>query len=132
MQFIKTDNPEVALILVPWFVPLNQTAEDIYLELRERLEDDPEETWVGLLVEGDKIKLMGIAYCRERDVFIWQARKEKGVTSEQVDAVFDRLKEWTKEQGFDRISAIPNRDYKAFTRRWGFQTNNGEIYLELE
>ena len=133
MKFLTTKNPEAALILMPWLVPVTQSREDIYLELRERLTDNPDETFVCMIVDGDLIKGMAVAYCRYKDVFLWQARKAADLSNKMVDKAFEKIKEWARSKGFDRISAISSRPTRSYTRRWGFVESEiqGEIVLEI-
>jgi len=134
MRFWITKNPRVALILVPWFIEHDQSREEIYLELRHRLTYNADETFVCLAIENDLIKGMTIAYCRSRDVFIWQAITEKGVPHGIVDIAFQGIGYWAKSKGYNRISGIPNRTRKIWERRWGFQKskeNKSEVFKEI-
>ena len=134
MRFWITKNPRVALMLMPWFVEVDQSREDIYLELRHRLTYNPDETFVCLAVESDLIKGMVIAYCRHEDVFIWQARGSKDLPRSIVDYAFAGIGHWAKSKGFSRITGLPNRAKRIWCRRWGFQeskTNKDEVYLEI-
>lgn len=132
MECIITNNPEVALILIPWFIPFDMTREGIYLELRERLENNPDETFVCLIIEGESIKGMACGYCRYKDVFIWQARKLVDLSSKFVDKAFEKIKEWAKNKGYKLISAVPRKKWMVYFRRWGFKKSvNNEIILEI-
>lgn len=133
MEFLITKNPEVALTLIPWFVPLNQSREDIYLELRERLTDNPDETFVCVAIEDNLIKGMVVAYVRYKDVLIWQSRNE-GLSRSIVDFVFNGVCHWARSKGFDRVTTVPNRARKIWVRRWGFREskeNKDEVFKEL-
>jgi len=121
-------------MLVPWFVPENQTREDIYLELIDRLTNTPDETFVCVVIEDDLIKGVAIAYCRDKDVYIWQTRSDNGMSSDAVDRVLGGMKCWAKSKGYNRLSAGPNRARRVSKRRWGFQEsqdNKREVYLEI-
>ena len=132
MNFITTKNPAAALSLIPWLVPNGQSIEEIYLELRERLEEDPEETYVCMIVDGNFIKGMAIAYCRYNDVFIWQARKAGDLSSKFVNIALENIKEWARNKGYDSISAVPIKPAKVFSRRFGFQKSiNNEISIRI-
>lgn len=132
MVYIETKNPEVALTLMPWFLTNEQSREDTYLELSERLEENPDETFVCLVLDDKIIKLMAIAYCRYKDVFVWQARKSADLSSKMVDKVFDKLKDWARKKGFNRISTIPAKPKKVIYRRWGFEDSiNNEVVLKI-
>lgn len=134
MRFRITKNPRVALVLIPYFVPFTQSREEIYLELRHQLTYKPEETFVCIAIEGDSFKGMTIAYCRDKDVLITQARTVKGVPRAVVDHAFAGIAHWAKGKGFNRITGFPNRAGKIWVRRWGFQQseeNKEEVYLNI-
>ena len=134
MRFWVTKNPKVALMLIPWFVPNNQTREEIYLELIDRLTDSPDETFVCVAIEDDLIKGMAVAYCRDKDVFIWQARSDNGMSQEMVDRALGGLAIWAKGKGYDRVVTGPNCSREVFARRWGMKAskdNEKEVYLEI-
>ena len=131
MIFYLPKNPNIALMLVPWFVPVNQKIEDMMLELHGRLTSDPDDTFVCIAIEDNLIKGVVIAYCRARDVFIWQARNQ-GLTWATVDRVLDGLCRWAKAKDFDRITTMPNRAAKLWERRWGFRQQDSNIlYKEI-
>lgn len=122
MRFWITTNPRVAYVLVPWYVPVDQNIEDVFLDVYERLRDTPEETFVCLAIADDMIKGMIVAYCRYKDVFIYQARSQ-GLASKYVDRVFEGLCHWARGKGYKAITAAPRRkgNTKPYERRWGFQ-----------
>ena len=134
MRFWVTKKPYVALMLGDWFVPVNQTVKEICLELIHRLTASPHQTFVCLVVESDLIKGMVIAYCRENDVFIWQACSARSVPRGIVDMVFDGIKHWARSKGLSRVSGTPNRAARIWKRRWGFRDsfeNKGEVCMEI-
>lgn len=134
IKFYVTQKPEVALVLLPWFVPVDQTREAMYLELRYRLTYHPDETFVCVALDGDTIKGMAIAYCRQHEVFVWQAAAANDVSSEVVDAALKGIVCWARSKGFSKIVAIPNRARELWVRRWGFQesrANEREVFLEI-
>lgn len=133
MEFIVTKNPEVARILIPWYVLSHeQTRESIFRELVERLVCWPEETFVCLAIEAKKIKGFTIAYMRDKkDVFMWQARSE-GMKRDEVDIAFDKVEHWAKGLGIKRLIAAPNRALKLWIRKWGFKKlSEFEVYKEI-
>jgi len=131
VKYLRVTNPDVVLTLVPWFVPVNQSREDIFLELRDRLIHQPEDTFVLVVVSQRIIKGFVAAYARTKDVFLWQARSE-GLTRKYVDIGFNAVCNWTRKKGFNKLVTIPNRATKIWARRWGFkEAKNGEIYKEL-
>lgn len=124
----------MALVLIPWFIPFDQTVVDMYLELCDRMEQQPEKTFVLLAIENDQIQGMVIAYCRKDDVFIWQASTDRGVSVSVVDHAFRGILCWAKGKGYSQVSGVPNRARKIWQRRWGFQsseTNDQEVFVEI-
>jgi len=134
MIFWLPKNPNVAFLLVPWFVPCGQSREDIFLETYERLRDMPDDTFVCLAIDGesDRMKGMVVAFCRYSDVFIWQARSER-LASKIVDYAFNGLCLWAKSKGYDKVTTRPNRAAKLWQRRWGFrqQPNSDLLFKEI-
>ena len=128
---MRVKNPNAAYILIPWFIPTNQSREDIFLELLDRMKDGAEETFVLLAIEGRRILGMVIAYCRTSDVFLWQARSD-GLAGKYVDMAFDGVCSWARGKGMDRIVTKPNRAHKLWKRRWGFEhLAFDEMYKEI-
>lgn len=133
MDFLVTKNPEVATQLIPWFVLSHgQTRESMFQELVERLTCRPDETFVCLAVQDEKIKGFTVAYCQdENSVFMWQARSE-GMKREEVDIVFGGVERWAKILGIRRLVAAPNRALKLWCRRWDFKKlNETEVCKEI-
>ena len=128
MRFWITKNPRVALLLVPWFVPVSQSRKEIYVALCNRLIVLPDDTFVCLAIDEDRIKGVVIAYCRATNVFLWQARSE-GLASSYVDRAFNGLCHWARAKGFNKITTVPNRAAKLWKRRWGFVEQPGSNTL---
>jgi len=123
MYLTNHKNPEIAFTLMPWYVPLMETREEIGRELYERLKQVPNDTLCGVFYENG-IRGMFIAYCREDDVFIWQANAPK---NKYIKLVLDTVVLWAKFRGFDWIRLITTKR-QAIKRRFGF-VNRG---IELE
>ncbi len=133
MNYVVTKNPEVAGVLVPWFVLSHgQTRASVLRELVERLVCWPEETFVCLAVEADKLKGFTVAYRKDRtEAFMWQARSE-GMKRNEVDVAFASVEKWAKGLGIRRLVAAPNRALKLWCRRWGFtKLNEFEVCKEI-
>lgn len=133
-DYIRVTDPNMAVQLVPWFVPENETVQDMLLFLYDRLANCSDETFLCLGVENDIIKGIAIAYKAGEEVFIWQATAAKGVKPYQVDELFDEIKKWARTIGCRRISCIPNRAKRIWERRWGFKQsdrNENEVILEI-
>jgi hypothetical protein len=136
MMFTRLKDPKDSIELIPMFVPVDQTREEIYLELRSRMKYDPDDTYVVVLIDGGKVKGLVVAYTREHDVFAWQVRKDPDVPAKVLDMAFDGLKDWARGKKKHRINAVPlpNRPRKLWHRRWGYKdspTNEYEVYMEI-
>ena len=124
----------MAVQLVSWFEPVDQTLEEMLLMLHDKLETQGEDTYLSLAVEDDTVKGMTIAYKAGDEVFIWQATASKGVSSAIVDEAFDNIKQWARDKGCKRISGVPNRAKRIWQRRWGFKQSDrheNEVILEI-
>jgi hypothetical protein len=135
MYLIRHKKPEIALKLIPWFVVLDIRIENMYLELLERMNDDPDDTYVCVCYDDDNsVCGMTIAYCRDNDVFIWQANTRRDVPRSLVDEAFNAIIEWAKDKGFKLVTGKPNRVRRIWKRRWGFKPtpdNETEVYKEI-
>lgn len=133
MKIVELTNPEkTSLELMPWYVEVDQTSLQIGWELYQRMQHLPEDTLVlAVLDEMEQITGITIAYARYSDVFIWQARSGK-LTRSDVDKVLARICEWAKSKGFKRIAAVPNRNPRVYSKRWGFiKSTNNEVVKEI-
>lgn len=131
MKYQRIYNPDAAIALVPWLIPVNQSREEIALELFDRMKYNQDETFVITVMSGGILKGMAVAFCRDDDVFLWQARNE-GLTQKQVDIGFKIICDWAKKEGFNKLVTIPNRQAEIWIRRWGFQVSEtGEVYKEI-
>ena len=118
MRLWRADNPEVAMNLIPWFVPTNQNPIQMGWELHERLKEKPEDTFCLVALKGRIVQAVLIAYKRKRDVWLWQAHARKGFKYSRT--IFDGLKYWSKSVGKNRIRMGAVKRFKAYQRRWGF------------
>jgi len=133
MKVLRVTNPDAAITLTPWFVPVMQTREEICAILFNMMTDDPERTYVTIVIDGQTIKGMAVTICRFNDAFIWQARSN-GLDRKTVDYMLGLIEQWARSKGFKRLSAYPNRNRRIWQRRWGFmlsQTNKNEVYKEI-
>lgn len=133
MKILRTDNPDASLLLLPWYVEFDQTRAQIGLSLNERMKSQPDDILVLLITDDEAQKILGFAvsYIRYEDVFLWQA-KHSGLNRREVDEVFKTICLWAKNKGFNKISAIPNRNPKIWERRWGFiKSINDEVVKEI-
>lgn len=137
MRFFIAKNPIWSLLLIPWLVPCSvggQTIGEMYLDLRNHMEDEPDRTFVCICIERDRVRGITIAWCREHDVLIWQASSDRQVPGNVVDHAFRGILHWAKSMGFNRVSGVPNRARKIWQRRWGFrpsETNDQEVFVEI-
>jgi hypothetical protein len=117
--------PAIALWLTPWYISIDQTREEIGLELYTRLKYSPDDTLFGIFREAGKgVRGVFAAYCRDDDVFIWQANAPR---NKYVKLVFDTVIAWARAKGFDKIRLISTRR-QPIKKRFGF-VNRG---IELE
>jgi hypothetical protein len=133
MKIQRAIKPEMALLLLPWYVEVNRTREMIGWELNERMAKQPDDTLVLVAMDNQEKHILGFSACyvRYNDVFIWQARNEK-LSRSEVDEVLNSICKWAKSKGFSRIAAMPNRNPKLWKRRWGFSaTINNEVVKEI-
>ena len=133
MEVIRTSNPDAAFALLPFYVPDNQTREQIAEELFARLCNAPDDTLLVVGRENNKIKFMSISYVHDDEVFCWQAYHDKTVSRKWVDLVFGMIQGWAKVKNKKRITAIPNRNPKLWKRRWGFDiAEDNSVYKEIQ
>ena len=132
MFFWLPKNPNVAKMLVPWFVPADKSVKEIFIELFLRLSCRPEDTFVCIAVENDRIKGVVAAYCRDVDVWVWQVRFE-GMSRRTANRIFEGLCHWARGKGFDKIAGGPSGSVGAWERRWGAkqQSNSKELVKEI-
>jgi len=109
----------IAMRLIPWFLPANQTPLDMGWELHERLREKPDDTFCLVAIEKNIIQGMAIAYVRKRDVWLWQAHVRKGFKYTKM--LFDGLKIWAKSKKRRKIRMGVFEKQDAFQRRWGFK-----------
>lgn len=133
MKILRKTNPDTSLSLLPWYVPFDQTKEQIGLELNDKMIHHPDDTLVLVVMDDAEKHILGfsIAYARYDDVFIWQARNIN-LSRPEVDLVLEQIYAWARQKGFSRIAAIPNRNPKIWKRRWGFiKSINNEVIKEI-
>lgn len=119
MRLWRADNPEVAMGLIPWFVPTNQNAIQMGWELHERLREKPEDTFCVIALDRGIVQGVLIAYKRKRDVWLWQAHQRPGF--KYTKYIFDGLKYWSKLVNRSKIRMGATKRHRAYQRRWGFK-----------
>jgi len=133
-KFVRAKDPNVALLLLPWFIENGTGMErsELGANLYERMDKCPDETFVILIYRGNDLIAFGVAYCRKDDVFIWQAGSI-GRDRRLVDVGFDIIKRWARSKGYCNIITQPNRrNFKIWKRRWGFeQINENDMSLRI-
>lgn len=129
MSIIKTQDPNVSIYLLPWYIEGDMTRFEIGVNLYERLINDPDNTFVSVAVDDNNVKAVLIAYVRDNDVFIWQAKAKPGFKGTRE--MFDDLIVWAKNKKKDRLATHSPRN-KCVMRRWGFAgSDNNEIIKEI-
>lgn len=129
MRLLNCKDPIISQVLLPWYVPVDKTELEIGWELNQRLKNNPDDTFCCVAIENNRIQGFLVAYCRESDVFLWQARSntKHPKSREYVDLIFYGLAQWAKAKGYNRFCASSPRN-KALKRRLGFvDTDNPEI-----
>ncbi len=131
MKFLQTKHPAICWPLLPWFVEGDQAREEIFLELYGRLEQDPDNTFVEIALDGEICKGVLIAYTLNDSVWIWQARTAKDFN--QSEKMLDDLINWTKTKNITKLRAQCSKDKaeKIFMRRYGFKKDGIEIVKEI-
>ncbi len=119
MRFIQAKHPAICWPLLPWFVEGTQTREEIFMELYGRLEQDTDNTFVEIAIDGGICKGILIAYNNNDHVCIWQARAGNGF--KESKEMFNHLKVWAKgKSGVMRLKTSNERLEKFYSRRFGF------------
>ena len=132
MRLWRADNPEVAMNLIPWFVPTNQNPIQMGWELHERLKEKPEDTFCLVALRGRIVQAVLIAYKKGRRVHIWQAHARYAFRYSRI--MLDGLIYWAKGKGIKRIKAKVSNEVhrRLYERRYGFRCKrNKEMYLNV-
>lgn len=132
IRFVRATDPLVAVFLQPWLIEtdgLNRV--QLGALLYERMTRHPEDTFVLLIYVGQELRGFGVAYCRERDVMVWQAGTTH-LSREIVDNGLECIKAWARSKGFSRLSTQPSRNFRIWKRRWGFEpANENDVVMEI-
>lgn len=120
MHYLRAKHPAIAWCLIPWFVEGNQTREEIFMELYGRLEQDPDNVYIDIALEGEICKGVLIATKDDDGVWVWQARKSDGFKKSKE--MFSRMVDWAKESGATslRLKTDDGKLEKLYSRRYGF------------
>lgn len=130
MRLLNNKDPEFAMRLIPWFVPVGQNPIDMGWKLYERLKENPDDTLCLVAIEKNIIQAVLIAYVQKRAVWLWQAHGRKGFRFSKL--MFNLLKSWTKTKNRKRIRIGIYERKEAFQRKWGFKPCRwGNNILEL-
>jgi len=121
MRLLNTKDPDMSLILIPWFIPSNRTYLETGWSLHERLRETPEDTFCCVAIEKGIIKAVLIAYVDEGHVHIWQARTSVGFKYQNT--MLFGLITWSKTKGYSKLTAgVPEKNKRKFyERRYGFK-----------
>lgn len=127
MRFIQAKHPAICWPLLPWFVEGDQTRKEIFMELYGRLEQEPENTFVEVVLDGDMCKGVLVGYVSGDHIWIWQARAKKDF--KQGKRMFGDLIAWATRKGKNELRAgcSKNKNMKLFMRRFGFKKDGREI-----
>ena len=132
MWLLNNKNPDFAIWLVPWFIPVNQDPINMSWKLRQRLKETPDDTLCLVAIEKNIIQAVLIAYTRKRDVWLWQAHGRKGFRFSKL--MFNGLIHWTRGKSKKRIrcKVTNERNRKLYELKYGFKSKrNKEMYLNV-
>lgn len=131
MKYLQAKHPAVCWCLLPWFVEGNQTREEIFMELYERLETNPEDTYIEIALCGEICKGVLIGYIDGDHVWIWQAHAAKDF--KKSHKMLNNMMKWAKAKGITRLKAecTKDRNERLIMRRFGFKKDGQEIIKEL-
>lgn len=126
MRLWNCKDPDISLKLLPWYVAGDKYELDIGWELHERLKENPDDTFCCIAIENNRIQAFVVAYCRQKNVFIWQAKARSGFNYSQT--IFNGLVLWARGKGRKKLKANSSRRSRAIKREWGFtDSKNNEI-----
>jgi hypothetical protein len=127
VRYLNAKHPAVCWPLLPWFVEGDQTRKQIFLELYARLEQEPENTFVEIALEGEYCKAILIAYVSGDCVWVWQARASNDFN--EGKKMLNNLINWSKNKKINKLKAACSKDKNAklIMRRFGFKKNNEEL-----
>ncbi len=104
---------------MPWYVEYDRNRLEIGSELYDRLANNPENTFLTIAVEDDKIYAIIIAYVERDYVWGWQSGTKQGFRHSKT--LFNSLLEWTKSKNVSKIKCLPNVEVRdLLRRRYGF------------
>ena len=130
MRITNCKDPEMVSYLAPWFVPVEKSIVDICIELKDRLENKPEDTLCLVFSEEDICNAVVVAYNTDDCVWIWQARAKSGF--KHSDTGFELIKKWAMLVGAKEIRAkSTKRLAKFFQKKYHFNLSDGELKYEL-
>ena len=120
MRILNTKNPEIAVLLIPWYVPVEKSPVDICLELRQRLTERPEDTFCAVAIEDNVGHAMLLAYVNDDHVWLWQARARAGFKYGRI--LFNGVTEWARSKGYKQLRMGTSQGrMRAYQRRYGFK-----------
>jgi len=125
MEIRRSTSPKIIKYLRPYFTEDGAFTRDIIAkELFEIMIATPNEIFVGVIFEENKIYGFGIAWLMDNREYIWlaQAWSKSGSERRYGQAVLDMIKQWTiKEHNIHKMRFETNRNPEAIERVWGFK-----------
>jgi len=118
MRLWNCKNPDVAMSLIPWFVPEGQNPIDMGWKLYTMLKTKPDDIFCLIALDSSIIQAILIAYKCKREVWLWQAHARGGFKYSKT--MFNGLVSWTKGIGKKKIRMSTSQKQKAYQKRWGF------------
>ena len=129
MKITNCKEPEIVSYIAPWFVPREKSIVEICTELKERLNEKPDETLCLIATEEQICQAVLVAYKENGYVWVWQARAKRGFPHSKV--LFELLKKWAEMMGVTELRAKSSRRVAAFLKKkYKFTSSNGELRYE--
>jgi hypothetical protein len=129
MRIARHYDPRISFVLAPWYVTDFEDVVQIGEEVHHRLAEFPDDTLCLIASHKKQIQAILIAYARQKDVFVWQARAIPRFPLK--NSMYSWLKRWAKKRGYNKLAAQSKRP-RAICRMFGFRpSGNGEIIKEI-
>ncbi len=125
MKVKRTQDPKIIKFLRPYFIEDGAFNRDIIAkELFDIMRSTPDEIFVVVILEQDKICGFAISWLMNDREYIWlaQAWSRSGTDRCYGKEAIEMIKRWaSKEHNIHEIRFETSRDPKAITRVWGFE-----------
>jgi len=134
MKIQRVIKPEMAIVLMPWFVPVDQSREEILVILADKLKNDFENTLVLIAVDNDKVRLFTAVFKdTDSSTYLWQARSSVGFRG-SMD-ILKLIEQWARDKKCSELTAgtaIKGRRLQAIMRKYNFRHCGGKLIKEIK